>query len=222
MSLGGLVHDVTNFIPYHPGGTERILRASGSALELYWLLHRQHYDSEEPANILAPLVVGKLADSDQERVEEQVEELQRLQNEFMLVVRFQKDSSECSPLQFSLRDLQALPKTDFHGKVGCSQKQGLLPVSSSLFGGVRMGDLLRHTAAIQCVPLNKDTHLRFTFSALDGESVSIEGIENYEDILICYEMNGAPLTQQRGFPLRIIIPGSRPIKWVHSIQIRQL
>ena len=30
MSYGGVVYDVTNFIPNHPGGTEKILTAAGS------------------------------------------------------------------------------------------------------------------------------------------------------------------------------------------------
>jgi DMSO/TMAO reductase YedYZ molybdopterin-dependent catalytic subunit len=54
---------------------------------------------------------------------------------------------------------------------------------------------------------------------MDGETVTADGCDNYQDILICYEMNGAPLTQQQGFPLRVMVPGKRVIKWVQSIRI---
>ncbi|HTD66181.1 MAG TPA: molybdopterin-dependent oxidoreductase, partial [Candidatus Limnocylindria bacterium] len=35
-----------------------------------------------------------------------------------------------------------------------------------------------------------------------------------EDILLCYEMNGEPLTKEHGFPLRLIVPGWFGISWV--------
>ena len=65
----------------------------------------------------------------------------------------------------------------------------------------------------------QSNNFQFTFHAMDGENVSVQDIPNYQDILICYEMNGAPLTQRRGFPLRVMVPGKRVIKWVKSIEI---
>jgi DMSO/TMAO reductase YedYZ molybdopterin-dependent catalytic subunit len=35
-----------------------------------------------------------------------------------------------------------------------------------------------------------------------------------DDILLCYEMNGEPLTQEHGYPLRLIVPGWFGIAWV--------
>lgn len=35
-----------------------------------------------------------------------------------------------------------------------------------------------------------------------------------EDLLLCYEMNGQPLTKEHGFPLRLIVPGWFGISWV--------
>src|SRR5947207_8135414 len=34
------------------------------------------------------------------------------------------------------------------------------------------------------------------------------------DLLLCYEMNGAPLAKEHGFPLRLIVPGWFGITWV--------
>jgi DMSO/TMAO reductase YedYZ molybdopterin-dependent catalytic subunit len=35
-----------------------------------------------------------------------------------------------------------------------------------------------------------------------------------DDILLCYEMNGEPLTEEHGYPLRLIVPGWFGIAWV--------
>jgi hypothetical protein len=36
MTYGGYVYDVTDFIPNHPGGDEKIRLASGGAIEPFW------------------------------------------------------------------------------------------------------------------------------------------------------------------------------------------
>src|ERR1051325_10151042 len=44
-----------------------------------------------------------------------------------------------------------------------------------------------------------------------------------EDLLLCYAMNGQPLTQGHGFPLRLVVPGWFGIawvKWVTRIEVR--
>jgi DMSO/TMAO reductase YedYZ molybdopterin-dependent catalytic subunit len=82
---------------------------------------------------------------------------------------------------------------------------------------------------------------------MDGETVTVEAttmstdsssssaLHNWrDDILIAYEENGKPLTHQRGFPLRVIIPAAaaaaaagasansrqRVVKWVKRIEVR--
>lgn len=68
---------------------------------------------------------------------------------------------------------------------------------------------------------------RIIFHAMDGETVTVpidnsnDNNFNFQDILVCYEMDGAPLTQGRGFPLRIIIPGRRVVKWACKIEVTQ-
>ena len=44
------------------------------------------------------------------------------------------------------------------------------------------------------------------------------------DNLLCYEMNGAPLPQPHGFPLRLIAPGwygIANVKWLKRIEVRE-
>ena len=36
MTYGGVVYDVTDFIHNHPGGSEKIMTAAGSAIEPFW------------------------------------------------------------------------------------------------------------------------------------------------------------------------------------------
>ncbi len=39
-----------------------------------------------------------------------------------------------------------------------------------------------------------------------------------DDILLCYEMNGEPLTREHGFPLRLVVPGWFGISWTKWLQ----
>lgn len=44
------------------------------------------------------------------------------------------------------------------------------------------------------------------------------------DILLCYEVNGQPLPQKHGFPLRLIVPGwygISQVKWLKRIEVRK-
>lgn len=208
MSYGGYVYSVKDFIPLHPGGTERISRAAGTAIEPFWYLHQQHFDTEEPMQIMKGLVVGKLAQSDQEKVDAQLESLQQEVEGFQLVVDL--SGLEGSVAKLSLDDLKRLPKTDIKSQVGCPSNQDRRPISTSIFGGVRMKELLGQApnGAIR----------QLTFHAMDGEKVAVQ-VDQHEDILVCYEMDGAPLTKKRGFPLRVIIPGKRAVKWVQRVDV---
>ena len=218
MSYGGFVMDVTEFIPLHPGGTERISRAAGAAIEPFWYLHQQHFDTEEPLQIMKGLIVGRLVESDQVSVDVKLEEMEDALDAFQLeVVLTTEAGGDSTQYKYSLNDLKALPKTDAKSQVGCLQNQERRPVSTSTFGGVRLEELLppnlTNNKSQGQVP-------RLTFHAMDGETVVVEvDSATYKDYLVCYEMDGLPLTKGRGFPLRIIIPGKRVVKWVQRIDV---
>lgn len=73
MSYGGYVYDVTDFIPNHPGGTEKILLAAGSYIEPYWDTYRQHFSSLLPLQYLEKMKIGVLDENDQQRIDDQLE-----------------------------------------------------------------------------------------------------------------------------------------------------
>ena len=67
----------------------------------------------------------------------------------------------------------------------------------------------------------------------DGSRVRLHGVDNYTDTialekamdsttLLAYEMNGEPLPQRHGFPLRVIVPGyfgEKHVKWLTRIEL---
>ena len=55
------VYDVTDFVANHPGGTEKILMASGGAVDAFWQLYPQHYASAAALAVLTRYRVGTLA-----------------------------------------------------------------------------------------------------------------------------------------------------------------
>lgn len=81
MSYGGVVYDVTNFIGNHPGGSEKIMTAAGSAIEPFWHVYRQHYASDLPTRLMEHMAIGRLRESDQDEIEEQMATLQDTQED---------------------------------------------------------------------------------------------------------------------------------------------
>lgn len=77
MSYGGIVYDVTKFIQNHPGGSEKIMMAAGSHIEPFWYLYRQHYSSDLPMRLMEHMAVGRLSDTDQDSINEQLELLEQ-------------------------------------------------------------------------------------------------------------------------------------------------
>ena len=72
MSYGGIVYDVTEFIANHPGGSEKIVQAAGSAIEPFWYLYRQHFNSDLPMRLMERMAVGILREEDQNDIDEQM------------------------------------------------------------------------------------------------------------------------------------------------------
>lgn len=67
--VGNSVYDVTNFVPQHPGGKEKILQAAGSQVESFWNIYRQHY-TENITILLRKYKIGEIDSSEWPKSEE--------------------------------------------------------------------------------------------------------------------------------------------------------
>lgn len=61
---GNGVYDITKFVVNHPGGQEKIILAAGGAVEPFWKIYRQHYNSQLALNALKPHLIGYLHPDD--------------------------------------------------------------------------------------------------------------------------------------------------------------
>ena len=99
-------------------------------------------------------------------------------------------------------------------------------ISTAVWGGVKLRDILKEVSEI----LNDDNieklgieHVQFQACEDMEASIPIrKAISPYGDVILAYEMNGAPLPAKHGFPLRAIVPGHvgvRNVKWVKNVVI---
>jgi DMSO/TMAO reductase YedYZ molybdopterin-dependent catalytic subunit len=141
-------------------------------------------------------------------------------------------------LSFSLDDLRARPATMLVVILECagngraclqprpvSQPWLLEAVGTAEWTGVPLGRLLNEAGVA-------DDGVEVLFRGLDR---GIEGGERQqyersltvadagrEEVLLAYEMNGAPLPPQHGFPLRLVVPGwygMTSVKWLEAITV---
>jgi sulfane dehydrogenase subunit SoxC len=96
-------------------------------------------------------------------------------------------------------------------------------VGTAEWGGTRLAPLLEEAGV-------KQSAVELLFSALDrgiegGEAQTYERalpIPEARDALLAYDMNGAPLPPQHGFPLRLVVPGwygMQNVKWLTRITV---
>ena len=105
----------------------------------------------------------------------------------------------------TIDEIKALPKTEIIFDFKCIE--GWSQVTH--WGGVRFSDFVKRYG------LDAQTKLQFTGLSTPDEEYYV-GIDNksmmHPQTLLCYEMNGAPLPMNQGFPLRLIIPVKYGIK----------
>jgi DMSO/TMAO reductase YedYZ molybdopterin-dependent catalytic subunit len=122
------------------------------------------------------------------------------------------------PLTLSLDQLHALPSVSQYVTMECiSNNVGGELMSTGSFTGVRLRDLLAMTS-----PRAQGSWVAFT--AVDGytESVPLSLVQGAPEILVAYELDGAPLPTGHGFPARMLIPGHYGMKgpkWLHAINL---
>jgi DMSO/TMAO reductase YedYZ molybdopterin-dependent catalytic subunit len=138
------------------------------------------------------------------------------------------------PMSLTLPTLKARPRQEVTFTLECSGNHGfpwfISGIGTAKWAGTPLAPLLMEAGV-----LDKGIEVVF-FGSDAGEeevrqikvrqhfarSMSLADAMNPNNLL-CYEMNGAPLPQPHGFPLRLIAPGwygIANVKWLKRIEIR--
>ena len=121
------------------------------------------------------------------------------------------------PLSLTLEEVRAMPTISYHHTLSCiSNRIGGDLISTTRWTGVRVQDVLAMAGL-------KPTAEELFIEAADGfyESVSMSDLMD-DRTIFAYEMNGAPLPHENGYPLRIIIPhryGMKQPKWIVNMEV---
>ena len=121
------------------------------------------------------------------------------------------------PVNLKLADILARPSVDQVATLSCiSNYVGGDLIGTAIWTGIRVRDLLEE---LQPAPEAKALHI----TADDGFYESVPFKEAMDErTLLVYAMNGQPLTDEHGSPLRIFIPnhyGMKQPKWIRSIEV---
>jgi len=142
------------------------------------------------------------------------------------------------PLTLGLADLRERPAHEVTSTMECagngrallaphvvSQPWLLEAIGTARWRGVRLKEILQEAELL-------DDAVDVVFTGLDrGLEKGVE--QNYQrsltlddalgdDVLLAYEMNGAPLLPQHGFPMRLLVPGwygMTSVKWLANIEV---
>ena len=122
------------------------------------------------------------------------------------------------PLSLGLQDLRNLGHSSEYVTMECvSNGVGGLLMSTGMFTGVRLRDLVALA--------EPDTDARIvTFKAFDGytESLPLNLVRSAPEILVAYNLDGAALSPEHGFPARVVVPGRygmKGTKWLTEIAL---
>jgi DMSO/TMAO reductase YedYZ molybdopterin-dependent catalytic subunit len=140
------------------------------------------------------------------------------------------DGLVAQPLCLRFSDLTAYPKctvTSFHQCCGSPLRpfEPTRRIANVRWSGARLSDIMR-----DCRPASEAKYL-WSYGADYGEFVGmyheayvkdlpLERISS--DVLIAYELNGAPLPTENGFPARLVVPGfysTNSVKWLTRMTV---
>jgi DMSO/TMAO reductase YedYZ molybdopterin-dependent catalytic subunit len=118
------------------------------------------------------------------------------------------------PLELAYDDLARFPRTAQTSALHCVEGWS---VADLRWEGIRLAALLE---AVE--PLAAAAWVTFdTFPGVYRESLSLEQAR-LADVLLAYRLGDAPLTDDLGFPLRLVVPrmyGYKSVKWVDRITL---
>jgi DMSO/TMAO reductase YedYZ molybdopterin-dependent catalytic subunit len=135
------------------------------------------------------------------------------------------------PLSLTLEQIRALPRRELNFTLECSGNHGA-PVVTGLIGnatwaGTPLAPLLREAGprGAEVVFWGADSGTakvgEVDVTEQFARSLSLDDAMG-QDILLCYEMNGAPLHPAHGFPVRLLVPdsyGVANVKWLRRIEL---
>jgi DMSO/TMAO reductase YedYZ molybdopterin-dependent catalytic subunit len=146
----------------------------------------------------------------------------------------QVGGSVARPLRLTLNDIKARPRRDVVFTLECAGNHGF-PWFTSAVGNARW-------AGTPLAPILEEAQVRgsgrevvfFGTDAADEQVRDVKVRQNFarsmsiadamsRDNILAYEMNGVPLPQPNGFPLRLIAPGwygIANVKWLDRIEVR--
>ena len=150
--------------------------------------------------------------------------------------RLQVEGQVAAPLSLTMQDLRGLPSVELVAVLECAGngrgfydpavpgiQWGHGAVGNGRWRGVRLADVLRKAGV-------KDSAREILFGGADVPLGTMPDFERSIPLekaldshtLLAYEMNGEPLPEKHGFPLRLVVPGwagDSWIKWVTSIRV---
>jgi sulfane dehydrogenase subunit SoxC len=138
------------------------------------------------------------------------------------------------PMRVSFDELTRLPKRTVESVFVCSgdPRRPTVPLRRAAnvkWGGADLAELLS-----QAGPRREATHL-WSYGLDHGTFLGFHAQPHYVkdmplsrvregDVLVAYEMNGAPLAPRNGFPARLVIPGfygTNCVKWLGRLELRE-
>jgi DMSO/TMAO reductase YedYZ molybdopterin-dependent catalytic subunit len=152
--------------------------------------------------------------------------------------RLAVDGEVAAPLELSLAELRALPAHEVVSTMECagngrarleprpvSQPWLLEAVGTGRWRGARLRDVLERAQprvdAVDVVFTGLDRGVEGGEEQAYQRSLPLAAAYD-EDVLLAYELNGAPLPPQHGRPLRLLVPGwygMTNVKWLGRITV---
>jgi DMSO/TMAO reductase YedYZ molybdopterin-dependent catalytic subunit len=121
-----------------------------------------------------------------------------------------------NPYSLTFDEIRAMPAiTDYRTLTCISNEIGGDLISNAAWKGVRLKDLLERAGV-------RSDAVDLMIGASDGYTESFPIAKALTpDVLAVYEMNGARLPDEHGFPLRLLVPdiyGMKNVKWVNRLE----
>lgn len=129
------------------------------------------------------------------------------------------------PKRFTLDEIKARPRQEHIATLECSGN-GASPkfmgaIANARWTGTRLAPLLEECGVkpegIEVVFFGSDENVETIRDAQYKQnfarSLSLDKALG-EHVLLCYELNGEPLSKRNGYPLRLVVPGWYGIAWV--------